>query len=261
MLKEFDTVALDDLDDSLFKSRYETKYLFSPSLLHPVLDKLTVSYRVLAIAGSCIQEYESLYLDTREFKFYLDHQNGKLNRYKVRYRRYPDSQSVFIEIKFKSNKNQIRKWREESSKTNYCHGVLTDKENLFVNNYFRDNPGPLIPRFIVTYSRLTLIHKKSREKVTLDLNLSYYKDREEVHYKNLVIAEVKQGSQSQGSAFFDVMREFKVAPMRFSKYCFGVHRFYPTLKYNRFKQRFLYINALQKYAKKTNPVPLEYKRS
>ncbi len=244
MLNEFETVALDDLDDSLFKNRFETKYLFSPALFRPVLDKLTDAYRVLTIGGSYIQEYESLYLDTREFKFYLDHQNGKLNRYKVRYRRYPGSQSVFFEIKFKNNKNQTRKWREKSSKTNYCHGVLTDKENLFVNNYFRDAPGLLIPRFMVNYSRLTLIHKKNREKVTLDLNLSYFKDSEEARYKNLVIAEVKQGSQSQGSDFFDVMREFRVAPMRFSKYCFGVYRFYPALKYNRFKQRYLYINAL-----------------
>ena len=244
MLEEFETVELDDLDDSLFKNRYETKYLFSPDLLKPVLDKLIATYRILAIGGNGIQEYESLYLDTREFRFYLDHQNGKLNRYKVRYRRYPGSQLIFFEIKFKNNKNQTRKWRKKSSQENYCHEGLTDKENLFVTNYFRDNPGRLIPRFMVNYSRLTLIHKNSREKVTLDLNLSYSKDGEESHCKNLVIAEVKQGCPSQGSEFFDVMREFGVASTRFSKYCFGVYRFYPGLKYNRFKQRYLYIDAL-----------------
>lgn len=243
-LEEFDTVALDDLDDSLFKSRYETKYLFSPDLLEPVLEKLTSIYRVLVIGDSRVQEYESQYLDTREFRFYLDHQNGKLNRYKVRYRRYPGSQLVFFEIKFKNNKNQTRKWREKSSKADYCHGELTDKENRFVNSYFRDNPGLLIPRFMVNYSRLTLIHKKNRERVTLDLNLSYFKDGEAFRYRNLVIAEVKQERPSQGSEFFDVMREFGVLPRNFSKYCFGVYRFYPGLKYNRFKQRYNYIKAL-----------------
>ena len=243
-LEEFETVALDDLDDSLFKGRYETKYLFSPDLLGPVLEKLTSIYRVLVIGDSRVQEYESQYLDTREFRFYLDHQNGKLNRYKVRYRRYPGSHLVFFEIKFKNNKNQTRKWREKSSQENYCHEELTEKENQFVNSYFRDNPGLLIPRFMVNYSRLTLIHKKNPERVTLDLNLSYFKDGEAARYKNLVIAEVKQGRPSQDSEFFDVMRELGVLPRNFSKYCFGVYRFYPGLKYNRFKQRYNYIKSL-----------------
>ncbi|MCP4154832.1 MAG: polyphosphate polymerase domain-containing protein [bacterium] len=250
MLNEFETVTLDDLDDSLFKNRYETKYLFSPSILSAVLEKLTGTYRILTINNNSLQKYESLYFDTRKFKFYLDHQNGKLNRYKVRFRRYPGSESVFLEVKFKSNKNQTRKWREKTTISNYCFGILNDKANRFLNNYFENNTEPLLPRFQVSYSRLTLIHKKNREKVTIDFNLSYFKDSDEVHCKNMAIAEVKQERQSQGSDFFKVMRDAGVTPTRFSKYCFGVYRFYPTLKYNRFKQRYLFINTLQTHAKK-----------
>jgi hypothetical protein len=172
----------------------------------------------------------------------MDHQNGKLNRYKVRFRKYPDAKTIFIEIKFKNNKNQTKKWRERISGSQYGERVLTNRDSLFIGSFFRSNPGRLFPRFCVKYSRLALIHKEKNERVTIDLNLSYIKEGEVKKFDNISIAEVKQGSRAQRSDFLDVMRKFHIAPMRFSKYCFGVYLFFPALKHNRFKPRYLYFD-------------------
>ena len=242
--KVFEPVALDELDNSLFMKRYETKYLFSPEILHSVLDGLADSYRIISINNHFLQDYETLYFDTPDFKFYLDHQNGKLNRYKVRFRKYPVSESMFVEIKFKNNKNQTEKWRKEITKKNYSRGVITDQENRFINTYFKNDSGYLTPRLTIAYSRLAFIHKRDRERITIDLDLSYSKGSDGKSFSNLSIAEVKQETLSHRSSFSRIMRELRIQPMRFSKYCFGIYQFYPLLKYNRFKPRYTFIQRI-----------------
>jgi len=224
-LKNFEKVGLDGQVDVLFKKRYDTKYIFSPELLKTILVRLSPNYRVLNINNNYIQDYESLYFDNSEFKFYLEHHNGKLNRYKIRFRRYLQSKLIFIEIKFKNNKNQTKKWREEINETSYFQNLMTEKERSFINTFLRQNPGQLYPRVKVTYSRLTLIHKEIPERITIDLNLSYLKNGETKNYKNIVIAEVKQRNLGQYSDFFNIMHEHKILPLRFSKYCFGIASF------------------------------------
>lgn len=238
-LKGFDTIGLAELDDSLFKNRYDTKYLFPGDLLGPILGKLADTYRVLKIGSRYIQDYESLYFDNKEFKFYLDHQNGKLNRHKVRFRKYRDSGLDFIEVKFKNNKRQTSKWRKEISRARYLGGVLLEQDTRFISSFFRVSPGPLLPRFTVAYSRLALVHKDEQERLTIDLDLSYKKENVEKKIKNLSIAEVKQESLRQDSDFFKLMHGLRITPMRFSKYCFGIYQFFPFLKHNRFKPRYL----------------------
>ena len=219
----------------MFKKRYDTKYLLSPHLLETLFEDLSDNYRVLTINKNYIHDYESLYFDNSAFKFYLDHQNGKLNRYKIRFRRYPQSGLNYIEIKFKNNKNQTRKWREKINKTLYNEELISAEGISFINTFLRENPGRLNPRFKVAHSRVTLIHKMIPERITFDLNLSFLKNGEEKKYKNIVIAEVKRGTQGQHSDFFNLMQEHRIFPLSFSKYCFGICQFYPGLKYNRFK--------------------------
>lgn len=242
ILQKFEPVGLDAVDDTLFLNRYDTKYLLSPRILPVILDKLSGKYRVLDIDNRCFQEYESLYFDNREFRFYLDHQNGKSNRYKVRFRKYPDSKTIFIEVKFKNNKDQTRKWREQITPSQYIDKVLTERDNRLIDTLFIRNPGRLFPRFCVTYSRLALIHKENNERVTIDLNLSYKKEGEIIEFDSISIAELKQGTRSQRSDFFDVMRKLHIVPARFSKYCFGIYQFFPGLKHNRFKSRFMFVD-------------------
>ena len=66
---------------------------------------------ILQIDGKRKHDYKSLYFDTEDRKFYNDHHNQRVNRYKVRYREYVDSGLVFLEIKCKNNKGKTIKKR------------------------------------------------------------------------------------------------------------------------------------------------------
>lgn len=241
ILRRFEKTELDDIDHSLFRSRCDTKFIVPPELLEPVFKRLSDSYRVLKIGDRFIQDYKSLYFDNEKFKFYLDHQNGKLNRYKVRVRSYLDTEHHFLEVKFKNNKRRTKKWRKEIDRTDYFPADLTDQDERFVDDLVKDKPGRLQPLFTVSYSRLALVHKKERERVTIDLDLSFQKGEMKKEFADLVIAEIKRERYSSYSEFFDVMHELHVRPMRFSKYCFGIYQFFPFLKYNRFKPRYLFM--------------------
>ncbi len=246
-LKTFATLTPEQVEDSLFKSRYDTKYLLHPHMLPVILQRMTGSYRVLLFNGQYIQEYQSLYFDNHRFQFYQDHQKGKLNRYKVRFRRYAASGSAFVEIKFKSNKHRTQKWRSRIQNNQYGEGILTGEDQQFIGEFLKDEPGPLFPRFQVTYRRLALLHRHSGERITIDLGLSYtdVDSGETKTFPNIAIAEVKHAEPSPQPEFRRIMREERIMPSRFSKYCFGVYLFYPHLKHNRFKPR--YLNFRKKY--------------
>ena len=61
--------------------------------------------------GKLIHDYKSLYYDTEDWKFYLDHHNGRVNRNKIRFREYVGSKLTFLEIKLKNNKGKTIKKR------------------------------------------------------------------------------------------------------------------------------------------------------
>ena len=58
-----------------------------------------------------IQDYRSLYYDTVDRQFFLDHHNERVNRYKVRFREYVNSGLSFLEVKCKNNKKKTIKNR------------------------------------------------------------------------------------------------------------------------------------------------------
>jgi len=236
----FGQVALKDWSDSLFENRYDTKYLFSPILLGEMLERSAEDYHILSVDGVLSQDYESIYFDNDRFRFYLDHQNGKLNRYKLRFRKYNGSEDIYFEVKFKNNRYQTRKWRIKLSKTAYDGIILTDVERAFTEKFLGNGYGEMYARLAVKYRRLTLIPKKGNsERITIDLGLSYQRCDETLNFNRVAIAEVKQRSSSRSSSFFSVMRAVRIPPTRFSKYCFGIYNFYPNLKWNRFKPRYL----------------------
>jgi hypothetical protein len=138
----------------------------------------------------------------------------------------------------------MKKWREKIDKSHFIKGVLTDRETRLINSYLRNSPGQLFPQFTVAYSRLALIDKGNDEKLTIDVNMKYQKYPEKKMFPTVMIAEVKQHNPSRKSEFIEVMRKYSIPPIRFSKYCFGIYLFYPFLKYNRFKSRYLFFEKV-----------------
>jgi len=196
------------------------------------LQQLTGHYRVLEINGNRISTYRNQYLDTPDLKFYFDHHNGKLNRYKVRQRNYTDTHTSFLEVKHKTNQRRTKK-------TRVCLDKLDNRDSAA--NFVTESVGIDFKRMMVTqhsgYNRIALANEESAERLTIDFNLWYSKDgSQKIHLKNTCIAELKQGKITKNSPFFSLKEISYLRPTSFSKYCIGCALLYrDQIKVNRFK--------------------------
>ncbi len=236
ILHKFDPITLEEMKGVKLLNRVDTKYSFNIKYLPGILQVLAPEYRILAFGDIRANHYETLYFDTPDFMLYNQHQCGKLNRYKFRYRCYQDTQIIFFEVKFKNNKKRtIKKRIRMSSVDAEIKGLASD----FVLKNSPVDPNKLLPRLWVRYTRITLVNKKSQERLTIDLNLSYQDGNltRSASFPNLVIAELKQ-DKSTDSFFAAYMRTIRIHRVSISKYCFGIYNIYDHVRYNNFKEKF-----------------------
>ena len=83
ILSSFEPISLNQMDEVKLMNRTDTKFVFEYSLLEKVIEEIKAHYYVLDIDGVRLNAYRSLYFDTKDFKFYFEHHNGKKNRNKV----------------------------------------------------------------------------------------------------------------------------------------------------------------------------------
>jgi CYTH domain-containing protein len=237
----FPPISLSDMDSVELLNRTDTKFIMERHTLGKVLMDVADEYQILDIDGTRLNRYRTLYYDTPELRFYLQHQNGKKNRYKVRYRKYVDSDLCFLEVKFKSNKGRTVKKRV---KTDDFELNLENESSKFVTKT-TGLENKLVPTLWNTFKRMTLVNKEIEERVTIDLDLTYEMEEESLHLKNLVIVEVKQNRQSRHSPFVTALKEHYVRPERISKYCMGIALLCEDAKKNQFKRKLLMIEKLE----------------
>ena len=227
------------MDSVKLMDRTDTKFVFKKTQLLSVLPELLDNYRILDVNGNRISRYESLYFDTPNFELYRKHHCGKQNRYKVRFRKYVESELSFFEVKFKSNKGRTIKKRVKEKQID---GVIHDKANNLLMANSPLNAAELEAKLWVNYSRITLVNKSSPERVTLDINLQFKSDKQLKTIENIVIAEVKQ-DKAKGSIFIKLMKKQHIRQGSISKYCFGViSLFDKIIKYNNFKSNIINLN-------------------
>src|SRR5688500_10440071 len=87
----FEPITLEKMDSVKLLDRTDTKFLFKRDKLDDVLNGVRDNYYVLEALETRITDYESLYFDTPGLDLYHRHHNDRMNRYKVRYRRYINS--------------------------------------------------------------------------------------------------------------------------------------------------------------------------
>jgi len=233
-------ISLEELDQVALLDRRDIKYIFHLSQLPDLLNELKDHYRILTIDESNATDYQSLYFDYPDFQFYIRHHNGRVNRYKVRYRRYIQSNLVFFEVKFKDARGWTSK---ERCKRKKIHHEINEKSLDFINERTNLDATLLQPKIYVNYTRLTLVSKAMNERLTIDLSLSYNWENNTRSYDNLVIMEVKIGSNLISPAV-RVLKRYHIREYSISKYCIGIALIYPHLKRNNFKPKLL---TLQKY--------------
>ena len=240
-IEEFDPIFLREMADVNLMNRIDTKFAFRQEDLMRFLPILAIDYRALKVEGTMLPHYESLYFDDATFSFFRDHHNGKADRFKVRIRKYVESNIFFLEIKHKfkgrTDKRRIL--------TNDFNELQDEKERDFLRRQLNVD-AQLKPTMWNAFQRITLVSRTSRERLTLDFNIHFHMGEIQRNFDQLVIAELKQENLDRNSPFYKLMKKERIRPYRLSKYFIGSVEIYgeEVLKFNRFKKKLLFLNKI-----------------
>lgn len=245
LAESFTTIDLTEMDQVQLMSRVDTKFTFSQKKLIKILPVLAKDYRILSVDGVLLSEYQSLYYDDAQLNSYVEHHRKRLSRFKVRFRKYINSEIAFLEVKHKvkgrTNKKRIP--------VDEIPLKLSKEQEEFINK-IGVTGGKLQPSLWNSFKRITLVSNAMNERLTLDMDLTFKWNDEEVTEENIIIAELKQGKAMRNSPFYQLMKTHQIRPLRVSKYCIGIIMMYgkTNVKYNRFKKKLLKLNKINKHA-------------
>lgn len=242
VVPQFQPISLEEMDDVKLQDRTDTKFVFNVSALPAVLNFIAPDYRLLYVNSLWYNNYESLYYDTANLDLYTLHHNQKSNRYKVRFRRYVESKLYYFEIKFKNNKDRTIKHRQKVKQID--EALNEEKNRSFAMEHLNFSVTNLQPVVWVNYRRMTLVGKNNRERLTIDLDLTFIRNDQKIRIDNLVIAELKQPKTSVKSPFFKAMKKYGIRAGSISKYCYAIIHTIPTVKQNNFKSKLIAINKI-----------------
>ena len=240
-LSDFNSISLEDLGKVQLLNRKDTKFVFSQNKLLQLLDRLKPFYQILEIEGKRTFTYDNTYFDTDEFFFYTQHHNECRKRFKVRYRKYCETNKQYFEIKVKDNKNRTIKSRIRSANRN---GDFDEEEKRLISETIGLSPQHLIPSLDIQFSRITLADNNFNERLTIDTNLAIKNGIISNIFDQLAVSEIKQKKYDPKSDFIQILRGLRIQEMRFSKYCMGMLHVHKDIRYNRFKPKLLRINKI-----------------
>jgi hypothetical protein len=241
VLAQYNPISLSEMQAVSLQDRVDTKYVMGLSQFSAVLGQLTDLYRVFTLNEHRIHQYQTLYFDTPDFAIYQHHHNGVGSRYKIRARKYVESDLAFFEIKHKTNQRRTIKSRL------MIPDIVTQIQgevDAFLDTHTPFEGEALQPKLWNDYLRITLVSTQREERLTLDLNVAFSCDQSAQALPGLVIAEVKQAHLSQNSDFIRQMRRFGIRPISFSKYTAGVYTLYDHVKTNNFKPQIRHVNQV-----------------
>ena len=235
LLAPYDSISLEEMGKVRLMNRTDTKYVVSLPLLAEILRQAFGQYRVQEVNGECMPLYRTTYMETYDYAMYMAHLCGKKCREKIRVRTYDVSGISFLEVKNKTNKGRTKKERIQ------VQGVSTldlDGGNDFLHQYAWYGLDDLSFHLENAFNRITLVDKNMTERLTIDLNLCFHNLRtgRSENLERLAIVELKRAGKAY-SKMAEIMREFRVLPCGFSKYCIGTALTSPELKKNRFKPK------------------------
>ncbi|MDR0698534.1 MAG: polyphosphate polymerase domain-containing protein [Tannerella sp.] len=244
-INNFATISLDEMTDIRLMDRIDSKFVVPISIMPQLLNAMIPLFRVQTILGKRIARYLTQYFDTPTLDFYLMHQNGKLNRQKIRIRSYTDSDLSFLEIKNKNNRGQTNKKRIPVNISCISSVDELGEGKFFLDKHSRFASDSLVPALRTSFRRMTFVNNRVSERITIDVDLSFRNDRtgNTCSLDNLMILELKQGGR-QHSDFREILGNLHIKPCSFSKYCMGIFLTDTSVKSNRFKYKMTVINKL-----------------
>jgi hypothetical protein len=245
---KYDPITLEQMENVRLMRRTDTKFVFCKEKLPNILKLARENYFMVEIENEREQIYETIYFDTADYEMYRIHHNGKLNRFKVRIRKYIYSKMQFLEVKAKNNKGETIKKRIPCTEAD--ERLETEETGAFLKKYTPFDQENLIPKLGNKFIRLTLVNRDLSERITLDYKLRFddLTFNGKVKTSNVCIAEIKKSRDNKHSKFIEILREERVQSMGFSKYSVGMALLNPEIKKNGFKERIRKIEKINKLA-------------
>lgn len=239
ILKNFEAISFEEMGRVKLMNRFDTKYILHINRLNSILEKASKSYFIFQVSDSLYRTYTTSYFDTSSFKMYLNHHNGRLNRYKIRKRIYTDTNEEFLEVKFKNNKRSTIKQRIKIN----ANTPFIDKDS-FIKKKSPYNFNELSLSLTNSFTRIMLVSKQFNERVSIDTNLEFLTTSGSKKISNLVIIEQKRSTFNKRTKFTQILQNERIKPIGFSKYCIGMVLTKPNIKSNRFKPKLNLLNAI-----------------
>jgi len=242
VLSKFSPISLKEMDNVKLMNRIDTKYILLKKDLISILDSVYINYSILEIDGLRNMGYYSQYYDTKDFDMYLKHQNKRKNRYKIRARKYINTNDNFLEIKLKNIKGRTIKSRIKLQNDDYN---FSDKEIDFINSSSPYKYEAIEKKLENSFNRITLVHKTEKERITIDNNIIFKFNSDIINnLGDLIIVEAKQEKFNLYSDFLKELKNRGIRPVGISKYCIGTFLLNKNLKSNNLKQKLLLLNKL-----------------
>ena len=241
LLNRFDSISLEQMSGIRLMNRIDTKFVTTMPVLEQLLAMAVDEYMAQEIEGERNLKYSTTYFDTHDYNMYYTHQYGHAGRQKLRFRTYVISNLQFMEVKTKNNRGRTKKKRMEVTDMD-----LSDKEKLdFLHTHLGYAPDTLMPAIRNSFDRVTLVNKARTERLTIDTNLQFHNLVTGVDRKMapLVIVELKRDGLCY-SPILEMLRQLRVFPHGFSKYCMGSALTNNQLQVNRFKPKLIDVRKI-----------------
>jgi hypothetical protein len=204
-------------------TRVDRKYVVPVTTLERLVSCLGEDWRALAIEGRRLFGYASTYFDTDDLLTYRAHLQRRRKRYKIRVRRYLDSDSCMLEVKSKGPRGLTVKQR--SPHPTWQQSELGVEGQSFVASVLGAHvavpTSPWRATVVTTNRRATLVSLDSRARLTIDTDLvcGWGHLATALRPGHVVLESKVQG---HASTVDRALRALGERPVQISKYCVGV---------------------------------------
>ena len=243
LLNTFAPISLEQMSSVKLMNRTDTKFVTNIERLKLLLEMAQSDYYIQEIDGQRNLEYDTTYFDTCDFNMYAVHQFGHTNRQKIRFRTYCISGLQFMEIKTKNNHGRTKKKRIEVGDMD----LHDSDKRTFIGQHLCYDVDTLQPALNNHFSRITLVNKAKTERLTIDSDLRFnnLQSNKQMDMDNLVIIELKRDGLVY-SPVLNMLKQLRIMPHGFSKYCMGSALTNDGLAVNRFKEKLHYVERIIK---------------
>ena len=223
-------------------TRVDRKYVVPVALLEHLVEQLDEGWTALEVGGRRLFGYTSTYFDTADLLTYRAHVQRRRRRFKVRVRRYADSDDCMLEVKRKAFRGLTVKERRPHATEG--QDELGREGHAFVLDSLRGHAEPprtpMSPVVVTSNRRATIACLADRTRLTVDTDLSCgWGPAHTALRPGYVVLESKVGGH--GSTVDRLLRSLGERPVPISKYCLGVASLgldLPTNPWRRTMHRF-----------------------